>query len=89
MGYMVGNLDLWWCVRGAVKRDFQPYTRGYTSPSETFEYGYPHSNALLQFCLKLECCKPHKAPHHPKNSILQDILLQIFDLIYQNQVHLN
>ena len=30
-----------------------------------FEYGYPHSNALLKFELKLELCKPHKAAHHP------------------------
>ena len=29
------------------------------------EYGYPHSNALLQFCLKFERCKPQKAARHP------------------------
>ena len=62
------------------------------------------SNALLQFCLKLERCKPQKALHHPtkcdvindaktiSDSILQDILLQNFDVIQsdiaiQNQVH--
>ena len=22
-------------------------------------------NALLEFCLKLECCKPHKTQRHP------------------------
>ena len=38
----------------------------YTSPNEKFEYGFPHSNALLLFCLELERCKPHKAVHHPK-----------------------
>ena len=32
---------------------------------KNFENGYPHSNAFLQFCLELECCKPHKASHHP------------------------
>ena len=32
---------------GAVKRDFQMYIRQYTSPNNNFEYGYPHSNALL------------------------------------------
>ena len=39
---------------GSVKRDFRPYIRQYTSPNENFEYGYPHSNALLQSRLKLE-----------------------------------
>ena len=47
VGYTVGNLVLRQCVSRAVKRDF----RRYTSPNENFEYGYPHSNALLQFCL--------------------------------------
>ena len=28
------------------------------------EYGYPHSNALLQFCLKFEHCKPQKSARH-------------------------
>ena len=54
---MVGNL--------AVKSNFRTYIRQYTSPNENFEYGYPHSNALLQFELKLERCKPHKVAHHP------------------------
>ena len=31
-------------------------------PNEIFEYGYPHSYALLQFCLKLE---PHKTAWLP------------------------
>ena len=31
---------------------------------KNFEYGYPHSNALLQFRLKLEHCKPHNSAHH-------------------------
>ena len=33
--------------------------------NENFEYGYPHSNAFLQFRLKLEHCKPQKAARHP------------------------
>ena len=45
--YMVGNFILRGCVRGAVKRNFRPYNRRYTSPNEHFEYGYPHSNALF------------------------------------------
>ena len=65
-----------------------------------FICSYPHSNALLQFPLKLECCKPHKAAPHPmKCDIINDvklfptvILLQFFDFIQsdvvlQNQVH--
>ena len=54
IGYMVGNLVLQQRVSGAVKRDFRTtYIRLYTFPNENFEYGYPHSNALLQFPLKL------------------------------------
>ena len=60
--YTVGNLVLRRRASGAVKRDFQTYIRRYTSPNENFEFGYPHSNALLQFELKLERCKPIK-PH--------------------------
>ena len=43
--YMVGNFVLRRRVSGAVKRNFRPYNRRYTSPNERFEYGYPHSNA--------------------------------------------
>ena len=59
VGYTVGNLILRRRASGAVKRDFQTYIRRYTSPNENFEYGYPHSNALLQFCPELERWKPH------------------------------
>ena len=41
------------------------YIQQYTSPNEKFEYGYPHSNALLQFRPKLEHWKPHKAAPYP------------------------
>ena len=34
------------------------------------------NNALLQFPLKLECCKLHKAAHHPtKRDLINDIKL--------------
>ena len=61
VGYTVGNLVLRRRVSGAVKRDFRMYIRRYTSPNENFEYGYPHSNALLTFILqtdskKVLCC---------------------------------
>ena len=52
VGYTVGNLVLRRRVSGAVKRDFRTYIRRYTSPNENFEFGYPHSNALLNFSLK-------------------------------------
>ena len=42
--YTVGNFV---CV--AVKHDFRPYIRRYTSPNENFEYGYPHSNVHFNF----------------------------------------
>ena len=51
VGYTVGNLVLWRRVSGAVKLDFRMYIRRYISPNENFEYGYPHSNALLIFFL--------------------------------------
>ena len=35
-------------------------------PRMKFEYGYPHSNALLQFPLKLKLCKLRKAAPHPR-----------------------
>ena len=49
VGYTVGNLVLRRRVSGAVKRDFRTYI---TSPNENYEYGYPHSNAQLNFSLK-------------------------------------
>ena len=38
--------------RSRVKRDYRSYIRRYNSPNENFEYGYPHSNALLTFSLQ-------------------------------------
>ena len=59
--YTVRNLVLRRRATGAVKRDFRTYIRRYTSPNENFEYGYPYSNAHLQFPLKLKRYKPHKS----------------------------
>ena len=64
VGYTVGNLVLLRRTSGGVKPNFWPYIRRYTSRNEYFEYGYPHSNAFLQFRLKLEHCKPQEAAHH-------------------------
>ena len=53
IGYTVRNLVLQRRVSRDVKLDFGTYIRRYTSPNDNFEYGYPHSNALLQSHLKL------------------------------------
>ena len=79
---MVGNLVLRQCASGAVKLDFPTYIRQYTSPNENFEYGYPHSNALLQFRLKLEHCKSHNAARHPtKCDVINDV--KLFPTVYR------
>ena len=82
VGYTVGNLVLWRRASGAIKRDFWTYIRRYTSPNENFEYSYPHSNALLQFALKLERCKPHKAARHRTEC---DVIyyLKLFPTVYR------
>ena len=52
------------------------------SGDENFEYSYPHSNALLQFELNLERCKPHKAARHPtKGDVIDDD--KLFPTIYR------
>ena len=83
VGYTVGNLVLRRRASGAVKRDFQTYIRRYTSPNENFEYGYPHSNALLQFRLKLERCKPYKTERHPTIcDVIKDV--KLFPTVYRS-----
>ena len=49
VGYTVGNVVLRRRVSGAVKHDFRPYIRRYTTPNEKFEYCYPHSNVLFNY----------------------------------------
>ena len=49
VGYTVGNFVLRRRVSGAVKHDFRPYIRRYTTPNEKFEYCYPHSNVLFNY----------------------------------------
>ena len=45
-------------------------------PQLNFKYGYPHSNVLLQYHLKLESCKPLKAATHPRKcDVINDITL--------------
>ena len=80
--YTVGNLVLRRRASGAVKRDFRPYIRRYTSPSENFEYGYPNSNALLLFWLESERRKPHKAARHPRKcNVINDV--KLFPAVYR------
>ena len=67
----------------AVKCDFRPNIGRYTSPNENFEYGYPHSNALQQFFLKFERCRPHEAPYHPtKCDVINDV--KLFATVYHS-----
>ena len=81
VGYMVGNLVLRRRASGAVKHDFGTYIQRYTSPNENFEYGYPHSNALLQFRLKFERCKPCNTAHKPtKYDVINDV--KLFPAVY-------
>ena len=81
VGYTVGTLVLRGRVSGAVKHDFRTYIQRYTSPNENFEYGYPHSNALLQSRSTLERCKPHKAARHPtKYDVINDV--KLFPTVY-------
>ena len=76
VGYTVGNLVL----RVAVKLNFRPYIRRYTSPNENFEYGYPHSNALLFFSLK----KTVKTPIRPAAaSCIKPLASCIYSLVSQ------
>ena len=66
----------------SVKRDFRTYIRRYSSPNENFEYGYPHSNERLQFKLKLERYKPHKAARLPtKCDVINDV--KLFPTVYR------
>ena len=82
VGYTVGNSVLRRRASGAVKRDFRTHIRRYTSPNENVEYGYPHSNAFLQFRLKLERCKPHNAARHlTKYEVINDV--KMFPTVYR------
>ena len=85
IGYTVRILVLLWGASRAVKRDFQTYIWLYTSPNENYEYGYPHSNALLQSHLKLEPCKLHKAACRPTKCDLNNdvkLFLTVYCRIY-------
>ena len=61
---------------------FYVYIPRYTFPNEYFEYGYPHSNAFLQFRLKFERCKPHRVACHPtKCDVINDV--KLFPTLYR------
>ena len=52
-------------------------------PLQMKEYGYPHSNALLQFRLKLEHRKPHKATCQQTNcDAINDV--KLFPTVYSS-----
>ena len=97
--YTVGKLVLRRRASNAVKRDFRTYILRYTVPNEKFEFCYPHSNARLQFRLKLKRCKPHKTARHPMIcDVTNDVKLyptvyhriyfrKYSDIALQKQVH--
>ena len=77
VGYLFGNHVLRFRSRVVVKLNFRPYIRRY----ENFEYGFPHSNSLMQFELILESCKPHKAARHQtKCDVINDV--KLFPTVY-------
>ena len=81
VGYTVRNLVLRRRASRAVKRDFRTFIRRYTSPNENFAYGYPHSNELLQFCLKLSVAS-RIMPHVIQwNGIISDV--KLFPTVYR------
>ena len=47
VGYTFGNHVLRLRLRVAVKLNFRPYIRRYTSPNENFEYSYPLTHCTL------------------------------------------
>ena len=66
------------------KRDFRTYIRRYTSPNENFEYGYPHSNALLTFSLQKDSEMYFVAPIHPAAaSCINPLASCIYSLVNQ------
>ena len=79
---MVGNSVFRRRASGYVKRDFRTYIRRYTSSNENVEYGYPHSDALLQCCLELDRCKPQNAARHPtKCDVINEV--KLFSTVYR------
>ena len=68
-------------MSGAEKPDFRPYIPRDTSSNENYEYGYPHSSALLQSRLKLEPRGALQDAHHPtKFDKINDI--KLFPTVY-------
>ena len=57
-------------------------------PKWKFEYGYPHSNAILQLPPKLQCCKPYNALSHPRKcDAIHDI--KLFPTVYEGCSNMN
>ena len=66
--YTVGNFVLRRRMSGAVKQNFRPYIRRYTSPNENFEYSYPPNacfhNNISQCCHFCICIWEVFSMHH-------------------------
>ena len=64
------------CISGNIPPQIKP------------AYGYPQSNALFQFSLKLERCKLHNAAHHlMKCDVINDV--KLFPTVYYRLYCLN
>ena len=86
VGYTFRNHVLRLRLRVAVKLNFRPYIRRYTSPNENFEYSYPLS--ILRLSPAAASCTKVVKPlfdvtqlRRVCDSISQDILSQIYDVI--------
>ena len=69
---MVRNIVLQGCEKNVISDRISDDI----PPKMKFEYNYPHSNAFLQFLIKLERCKENKGAHHPtKCDVINDVIL--------------
>ena len=103
MGYTFGNLFLLRRACGAVKRDFRPFIRRYTSLNENLNMVIPIIMLFCSFASNLSVASrknPHTIQRYVKllmtsnyfRQSSQDMMSQIFDVIQsdaalQNQAH--
>ena len=64
----------------------EPISDDISPQMKKLQYGYPHSNALMQPHLELERCKPHKPACHPtKCDVINDV--KLFLTVYPIKHH--
>ena len=82
VGYTFGNHVLRLRSRIAVKLNFRPYIRRYTSPNVNFEYSYPLNKFLTQKLLKQDY------RYHKLRKTVSKFYRRYYDLISKFQVGL-